>query len=172
MSPTIEVSTQVHSRLKELAGPLFSPSEVIERLLGLDSGKAVRASASSTTIAPEAGSGTSAGLAPRSPRERGISVQIDDTRINAVSVRDLYLQFLQYMVNKKLIARIEQAIPYRTSNQRFLIAKKPTHPNGNSFVVPVGFGGYFMEAHKNYENAMSGLQQLAKIGGFSIREAD
>lgn len=169
MSPTIEVSPRVHARLKELAGPLFSLSEVIERLLGPDSDKGTRPSASAPT-APGDGSGTSAGLAPRSPRERGISVQIDDTRINAVSVRDLYLQFLQHMVNKKLITRIEQAIPHRTSKQRFLIARKATHPNGNSFVVPVDFDGFYMEAHKNYENAMSGLQQLAKIGGFSIRE--
>ena len=169
MSPTIDVSPRVHARLKELAGPLFSPSEVIERLLGLDSGKGARPSASVAT-ATEGDIQASAGLAPRSPRERGISVQIDDTRINAVSVRDLYLQFLQYMVNRKLIARIEQAIPHRTSKQRFLIARKAVHPNGNPFVVPVDFGGFFMEAHKNYENAMSGLQQLAKIGGFSIRE--
>jgi len=169
MSPTIEVSPKAHERLMELAGPLFSPSEVIERLLGLDAGKGARPSSPKTTE-PEADVGSSGGLAPRSPRERGISVLIDDTRINAISVRDLYLQFLQHLVNKKLISRIAPAIPHRTSKQRFLIARKAIHPNGNPFVVPVDFSGYFMEAHKNYENAMSGLQQLAKIGGFSIRE--
>lgn len=169
MSPTIEVSTRVHERLKELAGPLFSPSEVIERLLGPDAGTGARASVSAT-IMPEAGPSALAGLAPRNPRERGISVLIGDTRMTAISVRDLYLQFLQHMVNKNLIANIAQAIPHRTSKQRYLIAKKAVHPNGNPFVVPVEFGGYFMEAHKNYENAMSGLQQLAKIGGFPIRE--
>lgn len=169
MSPTIEVSQRVHDRLKELAGPLFSPSEVIERLLGPGSNTPAIPQVS-TVAAPGSGPATALGPVFRSPRERGISVLINDTRINAVSVRDLYLQFLQYMVNKNLIPKISQALPYRTSNQRYLIAKSATHPNGNQFVVPVGFGGYFMEAHKNYENAMSGLQQLAKIGGLSIRE--
>ena len=87
---------------------------------------------------------------------------------HAVSVRDLYNQVLGWLVDEKMIAKVESSLPHRTSKQRYLISKKPIHPNGNPFVVPVEYKGYFMEAHKNYENAMAGLKQLGKLGGFKV----
>jgi hypothetical protein len=161
---TIEVSDEVHDQLVQLAGRLFSPSEVIQRLVqmaaaerGEERGIALRE--------PSAGN-----FRTRGPRERGISVMVEGHRIDAVSVRDLFEKILKWLVDRGPIERVEPALPLRTSNQRFLIARKPVHPHGNDFVVPVGYKGYSMEAHKNYENAMSGLKQLARVGGFSIQQ--
>lgn len=150
--PSIEVSPEAFAKLEELAGPLFSASEVIDRLLRNDGGSAPVVTGS-------------AKKPPRSPRERGAVARIGTRQINAVSVRDLYAQVLQWLVDEKA-TKIEPLLPHRTSRQRYLISKKPIHPNGNPFVVPVGYKGYFMEAHKNYENAMAGLQQLGKLAGF------
>jgi len=79
----------------------------------------------------------------------------------------MYKQVLEWLISGKHMDRLDSSIPYKTSNQRFLIAKKPKHPSGNDFVSPVAHGGYFMEAHKNYENALSGLQQF--LGPRGIR---
>lgn len=159
MPPVIEVSDRAYARLRELAGPLFTVSEVLERLIESAPDKATRS-----------GHGESS-ILPRAPRERGISVLVGDHRIEAVSVKDLFQQFLEWLVLKGFAAKLEPFLPVRTSGRRYLIARKPVHPEGNEFVVPVRHHGYYMEAHKNYESAMSGLVQLGKLLGVPIRQA-
>ena len=166
MAPKIEVSQAAHDRLIELAGRLFSVSEAVDRLL--DSVSGLDAPPKPTERSAAAAPAPSNPASHRAPRERGIDVRIDGHRISAVTVPDLFLQFLTHAISKGLMARLDEALPYRTSNQRYLIAKAPIHPNGNPFVKPVEYKGYYMEAHKNYQNAMSGLMQLAKIGRFKI----
>ena len=59
---------------------------------------------------------------------------------------------------------------FGTSRQRYLIAKRPVHPTGNSFVVPVECGGFFMEAHKDYTNAKRHLAKLVTRVGLTFRD--
>jgi hypothetical protein len=94
---------------------------------------------------------------------------IDDHLISAVTVPDMYLQVLQWLVDGKRIEVLESSIPFRTSSQRFLISKSSKHPNGKHFVKEVKHKDYYMEAHKNYENALSGLKQFLEPRGFRVR---
>ena len=161
----IEISDDIYLKLSSLGGALFSPAEVIERLLKMST----KSEATTRTISLPIERGQKVERYVRNPRERGISVMLDDVRVDAVSVRDLFEKVLKWLVDGGQIGQIEKSLPLRTSKQRYLISKSPVHPAGNEFVVPVRYKGYSMEAHKNYENALSGLNQLARIGGFSIR---
>lgn len=159
MSPTVEISDSALASLNQLAGPLFTASDVIERLV-----------ASALTQTPSTTGSTAPATLSRLPRERGISLILGETRIDAVSVPDLYRQFLEWLVETGLNKKLDSALPVRTSNQRHLISKVPKHPGGNHFKVPIEHRGYFMEAHKNYENAVSGLSQLGKLLGVGVKE--
>lgn len=171
MSPTIEVTERVRIRVRELAGPLFSDSDVIERLLN---GAPVATSAprvsGATMSANLAGSPElrHRGLESRNPRERGAVVKLAGRTINAASVRDLFHQVLRLLVDEGLIAKIDPLLPVRTSAQRYLIARKPQHPTGNPFVAAASYKGYHMESHKNYRNAVGQLAQLAAKVGISF----
>jgi hypothetical protein len=161
----IEVSETAYARLLELGGGLFSLSEVVDRLLARGPLPTIQV----TTARPPSAHDPATGQLHRSPRERGISIMFGDLRIDAVSVRDLFDKVLRWLVDEGGIKRVDAVLPLRTSNKRYLLARKPVHPGGNDFVVPVTYKGYSMEAHKNYENALSGLRQVAKLGGFSLR---
>ncbi len=95
-------------------------------------------------------------------------MELGDHRINAISVRDLFEQVLKWIVDEGLDMKLEPLLPYRTSNQRYLIARKPKHPGGNPFVAPASYNGYHMEAHKNYENAIRQLKGLVAELGISF----
>ena len=56
----------------------------------------------------------------------------------------------------------------RTSGERFLIALKPVHPSGKPFVVQVEYRGFYMEAHKDYKNAIAHLRILCNRLGLSL----
>ena len=154
MPPVIEVSQSVYDQLKKLSGPLFSVSEVIDRLLNPPDDRAPNPTENNPDAAPPTS---------RVARERGATLVFGKHVVQAISVRDMYLQILQHLVHTGLMSKLGSKIPYRTSSQRYLLAKEPIHPNGNSFVAAVGYKGYYMEAHKNYQNALSGLQQIGKL---------
>ena len=162
MCPNIDISTAALRRLEALGGPLFTPSEVIERLLDqvegstLPAGEAVHPAIS---------------VRDRTPRSRGVDLLISGHRISAVSVPDMYLQVLKWLIDGRRLEKVQGSIPFRTSKQRFLIAKSAKHPTGNKFVSPVEYKGYFMEAHKNYENALSGLKQFLGTHGYDVTYA-
>ena len=162
MCPNIDVSPAVLSRLETLGGPLFSPSEVIERLLDQVAG-GVTAESHLVPVEPSAAETRS-----RPPRSRGVELVISGHRISAVTVPDMYLQVLQWLVDGKRIDKVQGSVPFRTSKRRYLIAKSPKHPSGNDFVSEVKYKGYYMEAHKNYENALSGLKQFLEPHGYSV----
>jgi hypothetical protein len=161
--PTIDVPSDLLRRLQDLGGKLFTPAEVIERLLAQLPPDDSSAAAKRPTSPPPG-----PGSRMRVPRSRGVELTLNGDRISAVTVPDMYKQVLAWLIAKKHMEHLEPSIPYRTSNQRYLIAKKPKHPNGNEFVSPVGHGGYFMEAHKNYENALHGLQQFLGPRGIKV----
>ena len=159
MCPNIDVSAAALRRLEALGGRLFSPSEVIERLLDQVEG--------STVPAPDVFVPSPSGR-DRAPRSRGVDLMISGHRISAVSVPDMYLQVLKWLIEGKRLEKVQDSIPFRTSKQRYLIAKSDKHPTGNKFVSSVEYKGYFMEAHKNYENALSGLQQFLGPHGYEV----
>jgi hypothetical protein len=105
----------------------------------------------------------------RLPRQKGIKVQIGKDNFDAESVTDLYTQVLEFLVESGFIEKLRPYLPYATSKKRFLISTEPRHPQGNSFVVPVEYEGYFMEAHKDYRNAVSSLQKLLPLCGLSVK---
>jgi hypothetical protein len=106
----------------------------------------------------------------RAPRERGVTVQIDGHQIVASSVRDLLGQALMFLVDRHRTA-LDQILPFRTSSERYLVAKQDMHPNGKPFFVRAphnGYRGYYMEAHKDYKNAIAHLGSLLKKLGLKF----
>ncbi len=104
----------------------------------------------------------------RVPRERGATVEIGGRQIQAGTVRDLYKQALSLFVDKHE-HQLKSLLPFRTSGQRYLVAREQKHQRGNPFIIPVEYHGYFMEAHKDYKNAIDHLGKLARRLGLSFK---
>jgi hypothetical protein len=83
-------------------------------------------------------------------------------RIHAGTVGDLYEQVFRIILSNGKSEQLSALAPYRTSNQRYLFAREPKHPNGRDFFVDVKVGPYHIEAHKNYEQAIKQLAQLLR----------
>lgn len=171
----VTLSDDLFARLEALTVPLVpTVPDVIGRLLD----HYERTASKSRTAVPAASAPARSQVTPvlhersttgRSPRERGATIEIEDHQIRAVSVRDMYEQAMRYIVDKGHSKRLKPLVPLRTSSQRYLIAERPTHPNGNDFVVPARYGGYFMESHKDYRNAVKHLAQLTDKLGLKLR---
>lgn len=108
-------------------------------------------------------------LPDRFPRSRGARVELAGDVIYVDSVRDLFERVLRFLVKNGKREAVVRLLPYKTSSQRYLIADKPIHPNGNRFVVPVQHGALFAEAHKSYRTAVVQLQELLEKLGVSFR---
>lgn len=104
-----------------------------------------------------------------STRQKGASISIGNKPIVAETVGDLYYQALKYLCDNNYISKVENQIPFATSSKRFLIAKEPLHQRGNSFRCPVEYNGYFMETHKNYEQALKQLEDFVKECGLIMK---
>lgn len=163
MSKTIEVSDSLYQRLQSLGGQLFTFEEVIERLMkgalpasGFDT-VAAGASAERLPSIPRADLKV---LPRRTPRQRGVTVEVAGQRIDASTVSDLYEQVMRLVLSKGRAEKLNSILPYRTSKERYLIAREPKHPNGKGFFAKVKVGIYYLEAHKNYETALKQLAQL------------
>ena len=102
-------------------------------------------------------------------KQKGTVVFIQDKKIEASSVGDLYLQALKYLVDTNLIKRLETYIPYATSDRRFLIATEPVHQRGNNFKVPVEYKDYYMEADKSYDTAQNHLRLFLERARIKIK---
>ncbi|MBI5017162.1 MAG: hypothetical protein HZB55_16970 [Deltaproteobacteria bacterium] len=87
-------------------------------------------------------------------------VRIADHLIHAESVPDFYKMAMAWLVDNGHMQRVDTLVPFKTSQQRYLIAKTPRHPNGKDFFSPVNHRGYYMEAHKNYRDAVFHLRKL------------
>ncbi len=170
-----ELPLELVTRLQELTGPLDpNPASVIERLLELHArsrlAQGYPSRGATTPVATRAADmRISQMVGGRSPRERGISVSVQHQQIQAVSVSDLYEQVLRLVLaNGESALRLKRVTPLKTSAQRYLIALKPEHPTGRPFVVPVHHGDYYMEAHKDYKNALRHLGKLLSRLGLSF----
>jgi len=102
-------------------------------------------------------------------RKKGVTISIGAESISAETVGDLYSQALKYLVDNKYIENVENQIPFATSSRRFLISKEPIHQRGNGFRSPIDYNGYFMESHKNYEQALKQLAEFVKECGLIMK---
>jgi hypothetical protein len=158
MTHQITVSNEIFIRLKNLAEPFVDqPEDVIRRLLD---GSQI---SDGNGKPPDGRSPDS-----RVPRERGVRVRIDDKEIDGDSVRDLYKQVLELLVQNYRL-ELTAVLPFKTSGKRYLIARDPTHSTGNKFVVPVEVQGFHMEAHKDYKNAIAHLEKLCGRLGLDFK---
>jgi len=105
----------------------------------------------------------------KSAKRKGAIVTVGNKTIKASTVGDLYYQALEYICDNDLIRKAESKIPYATSQVRFLIAKEPIHQRGNNFRAPIEYKGYYMETHKNYEQALKHLEDFLKECGLRIK---
>jgi hypothetical protein len=84
-----------------------------------------------------------------------VKVEIAGQIFAAPSVSRLYYDVLKFLCDTNQITKM--TIPFETSSKRYLIAKEPHHQGGNEFKVPIEYKGYYMEAHKDYKNALNHL---------------
>ncbi len=105
----------------------------------------------------------------RVARERGATIEINGQQIQATTVRDMYEQTMRFIFDNGHAKQLKALVPFKTSGRRYLIAEEPVHPNGNNFVVPAGYNGFYMECHKDYRNAIKHLGQLTSKLGLNLR---
>ena len=175
-----------------------TPSDVIERLLDFhDSNSSLNTLSSSEISQPltsqvdseknilnlaitkssynKAKSKNTYDLESRRPRQRGIVIEIrgknnECEEIKGTSVSQLYLNVMKYLCESETqhMESLSPHIPYSTSAVRYLIAREPTHPNDKPFRQKVSYGGYFMEAHKDYKNAINHLKQFLDLSELEL----
>jgi hypothetical protein len=166
LSKTITVADDIYSRVRQLAA--FSrcdEGEVVRRLLDKLIEESGASSDTSAMPSRHFVDRSQRYLPGRPPRERGARVEVGGEILHVDSVRDLCENVLRFVSKNGKRESVRSLLPYKTSSQRYLIAEKPIHPNGNRFVVPVQQGGFYMEAHKSYRTAIVQLEEfLAKLG--------
>ena len=101
-------------------------------------------------------------------KQSSITIRLNEMEFTANSVREFYFRILQYIVDNKFIDSLESYIPYKTSKKRYLISHEPFHQRGNPFKVPVEYKGYYLEAHKDYNNAFNSLRSFLKKGNLFL----
>ena len=160
MSKEIKIADLIFERLQKLAKPLIdTPETVIRRLLDhYESSPNQEGKREFSTT--EDNAALLAALKRREHRQRGAVVKIGETTIRARSLSELYAEVLKYLYENGNLDKLKPHLPWSTSRMRYLIAGSPVHPNGNGFVVPVEYKGYYMEASKDYKN---GIPQLSKM---------
>lgn len=172
MSETIELPDPLFQRLQDHAEPLVdTPASVIRRVLDFYERHEEDTDESGKSDLRNPGSVDHKFLsdpADRESRERGAVIELDDTRIDATSVRDMYEKTLQYLDEEDLLEKIRDQLPISTSRQRHLLAEKPVHPNGSSFVAEAKYECLYMEAHKDWRNGINHLCQLLNRCGVQL----
>jgi hypothetical protein len=157
MPLTVSLPDELVSRLGALAIPFveLTPVDVITRLVN----------SPESTRGHDSTARTERVIVDRFPRQRGIRARVGDELIVAHAVKDLYDQTLKALGRSGKLEELLEILPVRTSSKRYLAAKEPIHPNGNSFFVPVRHASVFMETHKSYQTAVSHLAgMLTRIG--------
>jgi metal-responsive CopG/Arc/MetJ family transcriptional regulator len=167
MAPAVQLPDDLYRKLQSLAQPFVDrPEDVIRRAVEFfEKAPTNERTNQNLPFADRLG----IPLDSRSARERGAKVEIDGRTIAAHSVPNLFKQTLQLLVLNGNTARVKTLVPFQTSNQRYLIADRPIHPNGNRFRIEVEHRGLYMEAHKSYYTALKQLQQFLLKCGISFR---
>lgn len=180
MNYSIQLPASVFRRLQVLAVPFEdTPVSVIERLLdhyeehALDKSEVISVKDLVHMESKYNNSSESANRIPalekRLPRQRGVEVVIDNERMVATSLGELYEMVLRFLDKKGCLDKIGPRLPISTSSSRYLIATTPVHPNGNEFVRPIQYRDYYMESHKDYRNGLNHLRKLLDLCGLELK---
>jgi len=162
MSTQIDIPDTLFQRLQSHAEPLVdTPTTVIRRALDCYESQSERETEEET----ESASGGSDHVfledpSDRAPRQRGATIELNGTRVEAASVRDMYEKTMEYLDERGLLDQLQGRLPISTSRQRHLLNNEPVHPDGSEFVSPAEHDDYYMEAHKDYRNGLNHLCQL------------
>ena len=161
--PQITISKQTMASLEANAETFVDrePGDVIDE--ALDAYEQLVQTAGSGSVPTK-----SADPIRRSPRERGCQVILDGKNIDAYSVKDLYQQAFNYFL-QHYPEELNGLVPHPTSGKRYLVARTSIHPSGRPFFSPVSAGGYFTEAHKNYEDAIQHLNKFCERLGVTMK---
>lgn len=89
-----------------------------------------------------------------------IKIKINNTIMEASSIKKLYLQTIKYLFDNNKLNNLELPIP--SGPKRYLLARQPKDQNGDDFLNPVSYEGYFMEANKS---RAQGLRDLVLLLG-------
>lgn len=176
MTQMVRLPDSLFARLQAHATPFVdTPADVIERMVDFYERNTPPAARTLTTESDgsqvEESPGSSKPMpSERAPRERGMTIRIDDRSIEAISVRDMYEKALRLLVDNGHMDLLKEVVPFRTSAERYLVSNRPVHPNGRDFVVPVEYGGFYMEAHKDYRNGTNHLRRLVEKCGLSFND--
>jgi hypothetical protein len=90
----------------------------------------------------------------------------NQTRIEGTTVPEFFTSGLKFLVERKIIK--DEIVPYATSAKRYLISRKMEHPNGNAFVAPISYGGYYMECNKSRGSAIRDFAKLLIALGVDV----
>ena len=167
MSTQIEIPDTLFQRLQAHAEPFVdTPETVIRRALDCYESQG---DASEPEEQPENNDHVFLeDPSDRPSRARGAIIELDGTRIEAVSVRDMYEQTMEYLDERGLLDELQEQLPISTSRQRHLLHEEPVHPDGSEFVSPAEHHSYYMEAHKDYRNGVNHLCQLLDRCGVQL----
>jgi hypothetical protein len=101
------------------------------------------------------------------PERRGrstgkIAVNIDNKLFVNDSVRTLFKDILSYLVDNDIIRKIP--LPWGIGSKRYIVTneKKPIHPSGREFFVPVKYKGYALETHYARDRSIKVLHDLCR----------
>lgn len=169
MAREITISDSIFERLQRLATPLIdTPDSVIQRLLDRCESNSLPASPLPSSLGHAEAHRFVEDPLQRKSRQRGVVVKLGEETIRANSISELYTETLKYLHQKGFLDNVKGYLPLATSKHRYLMAKSPIHPNGKEFVVPVEYGGYYMEAHKDYKNGIRHLCKLLDLCGVKL----
>ena len=109
------------------------------------------------------------GSGPRPDIKVQVDNQVDNTTttLQAASISKLYAQALEYLHHKGCLDKLE--LPLASDPKRYLLAMEPKHQQGNSFLKPVSYQGYVMEANKSRDGGLSDLSKLFQACGLSLK---
>lgn len=177
----LTIPNDIFAKLKALTSPLVPTIPGVIALLVERFEKSTSKSALEASVESGIGVGRTSpildehSLSGRVPRERGTTIEISSGTktkghlIRAVTVPDLYEQWLRFVVDEGLSKSLRELLPFRTGSRRYLIAERPIHPKGNPFFISVSHRGFFMEAHKSYATAVRDLIRLTEKLGLTLK---
>ncbi|HEY4146000.1 hypothetical protein [Pinirhizobacter sp.] len=161
MTKTVSLPDDVYAQLATLARPFVDrePSDVIRRLVVQE----ILALGNSSN--GKANSAHSMKLVGRAPRERGVTIMLDGTAIDADTVPDLIEKVAAFLFDSGYWSKLLAIAPYKTSSRRYLFSKTPVHPSGKNFFSELKYRDLYFEVHKNYATSLEQLRRLlGKLG--------
>jgi hypothetical protein len=98
--------------------------------------------------------------------KEAIKIKVGNKRFSEPSISKIYYQVLKFLDEKGSLDTLE--LPIASGAKRYLLAREPFHQQGNSFLKPVEYKGYYMEANKSRIGGLSDLSKLLNICGLSL----